>query len=83
MSAAPSLTREQYQQLPPAQRRRPLTDEEYAQLTPAQLESAGFTESNQGAPADFGGRVFPNPAHVQPHWDTDPSIDPTRLPEGV
>jgi len=83
VSFAPVLTWEQYQQLPPAQRRRPLTEAEYAQLTKQQRIAAGFEEDDQGAPADFSGRVFPNPTHIQPHADTDPAIDPTRLPEGV
>lgn len=25
-----------------------------------------------GAPADFGGRVLPNPTHIKPKWDTEP-----------
>ena len=83
MAAAPTLTWEQYQQLPPAQRSRPLTDAEYAALTKQQRIAAGLDEDDQGAPANFNGPVFPNPDHIQPRADTDPAIDPTRLPEGV
>ena len=83
MAAAPTLTWEQYQQLPPDQRRRPLTDAEYAALTKQQRIAAGLDEDQEGAPANFNGPVFPNPDHIQPRADTDPAIDPTRLPEGV
>jgi hypothetical protein len=74
---------EQYQQLPPDQRRRPLTDAEYAALTKQQRIAAGLDDDEQGAPANFNGPVFPNPDHIQPRADTDPAIDPTRLPQGV
>ncbi len=83
MSASPTLTWEQYQQLPPQQRRRPLTDTEYAALTKQQRIAGGLDENDQGAPANFNGPVFPNPTHIQPHADTDAPIDPTRLPEGA
>lgn len=82
-AAAPTLTWEQYQQLPPEQRRRPLTPAEYAALTPSQLEAAGLAEASEGAPADFGGPVFPNPNHVTPQLDTDNAIPVTRTPNGV
>ncbi len=62
---------------------RPLTDAEFARLTPAQLQQFGFQDKVEGAPADFGGAIFPNPNHIQPKWDTDPVIEPTRLPNGV
>lgn len=83
MSAAPTLTWEQYQQLPPELRKRPLTSAEYAALSQSQLAQAGLAESTDGAPANFNGPVFPNPNHVQPSLDTDSSIPVTRLPEGV
>ena len=83
MAAAPTLTWEQYQQLPPDQRRRPLTDAEYTALTKQQRVAAGLEDDKQGAPANFNGPVFPNPDHIQPHADTDPAIEPTRLPNGV
>lgn len=73
----------QYQQLPPDQRSRPLTDEEFSALTPEELEATGFAEPREGAPADFGGRVLPNPNHIEPHLDTDPIAPVTRLPVGV
>ena len=82
MSAA-TIPWEQYQQLPPDQRRRPLTDAEYAALTKQQRIAAGLEDDDQGAPANFNGPVFPNPDHIQPHADTDPAIEPTRLPQGV
>jgi len=81
--AAPTLTWEQYQALPPAQRRRPLTPAEYAALTKQQRIAGGLEDDDRGAPADFNGPVFPNPTHIQPRLDTDPAIPPTRLPEGV
>ena len=83
MSAAPTIPWEQYQQLPPDQRRRPLTDAEYAALTKQQRIAAGLEDDEQGAPANFNGPVFPNPTHIQPRADTDPAIEPTRLPQGV
>jgi hypothetical protein len=83
MSAAPTLTWEQYQQLPPELRRRPLTPAEYAALSQSQLEQAGLAEPNDGAPANFGGPVFPNPNHVQPQLDTDSAVPVTALPHGV
>jgi hypothetical protein len=83
MSAVPALTWEQYQQLPPGKRSRPLTPAEYAALTHAQKVSAGLEDDDQGAPADFNGPVFPNPDHVRPQLDTDPAMPVTRLPEGV
>ena len=83
MSAAPTLTWEQYQKLPPDKRSRPLTPAEYAALTPAQRQAAGLEDSDQGAPANFNGPVFPNPDHIRPQLDTDPAIPVTRLPNGV
>lgn len=83
MSASPTLTWEQYQQLPPDQRHRPLTDAEFAALTKQQRIAAGLDEDDSGAPADFNGPVFPNPNHVAPQLDTDPTIPVTRLPNGV
>jgi hypothetical protein len=82
-AATPTLTWAQYQQLPPDQRRRPLTASEYASLTPSQLQAAGLADQGEGAPANFGGPVFPNPNHVQPQLDTDSAIPATRLPNGV
>lgn len=73
---------EQYQQLPPDKRSRPLTDAEYARLSPEQLAAAGLAEPSEGAPANFSGVVLPNPEHIQPRLDTDP-IPATRLPHGV
>jgi len=80
---SPTLTWEQYQQLPPDKRRRPLTSAEYAALTRAQKQAAGLEDPDEGAPADFAGPVFPNPDHIQPQLDTDPEMPVTRLPSGV
>jgi hypothetical protein len=79
----PTLTWEQYQQLPPDQRRRPLTAAEYAALTRQQRVAAGLDDDEEGAPADFNGPVFSNPQHIQPQLDTDPTMPVTRLPNGV
>ena len=81
--SAQTIDWEKYQQLPPDQRRRPLTSAEYAALTKQQRIAGGLEDDDQGAPANFNGPVFPNPTHIQPRADTDPAIDPTRLPEGV
>lgn len=83
MASAPTLTWEQYQQLPPEQRRRPLTPAEYAALTQQQRIAGGLEEDTSGAPANFSGPVFPNPNHLQPQLDTDSTIPVTRLPHGV
>ena len=83
MSAAPTLSWEQYQQLPPEQRRRPLSPAEYAALTRQQRIAAGLDQDDSGAPADFNGPVFPNPDHVQSRLDTESAIPVTRLPQGV
>lgn len=37
----------------------------------------------QGAPADFAGRVFPNPKHITPVLDTEIVPSPMRLPKGT
>jgi hypothetical protein len=74
---------EQYQKLPPIARSRPLTDEEYSRLSPEQLQTAGLAEPSESAPADFGGRVLPNPTHIRPQLDTDPTTPITRLPQGI
>ena len=81
--SAQTIDWEKYQQLPPDQRRRPLTSAEYAALTKQQRIAGGLEDDDQGAPANFNGPVFPNPTHIQPRADTDPAIDPTRLPQGV
>jgi len=60
----------------------PLTEDQYAALTPEQLAAAGLVVLPQGAPADFGGTVLPNPDQIEAHWDTDEPA-PTRLPHGV
>jgi hypothetical protein len=83
MSATPTIPWEQYQKLPPIARSRPLTDEEYSQLSPEQMQSAGLAEPSESAPADFGGRVLPNPTHIRPQLDTDPTTPITRLPQGI
>jgi len=83
MATAPTLTWEQYQQLPPDKRSRPLTPAEYAALTRPQRQAAGVEDSDAGAPANFNGPVFPNPDHVQPQLDTDSAIPAMRLPQGV
>lgn len=80
--ATQTIPFEQYQQLPPDKRSRPLTDAEYARLSPEQLAAAGLAEPSEGAPANFSGVVLPNPEHIQPRLDTDP-IPATRLPHGV
>ncbi len=81
--SAQTINWEQYQQLPAGKRSRPLTDAEYAALTKQQRIAGGLDENDEGAPANFNGPVFPNPTHIQPRADTDPAIDPTRLPNGV
>ncbi len=48
MSAAPTIPWEQYQQLPPNQRRRSLTDAEYAALTKQQRIAGGLDENDEG-----------------------------------
>jgi len=83
MGSLQTIPYEQYQQLPPEKRSRPLTDQEFAALTPEELAAAGLAERSEGAPANFGGRVLPNPDHIQPHLDTDPIAPVTRLPVGV
>lgn len=83
MSAQPTLTWEQYQQLPPEKRSRPLTPAEYAALTRQQRIAAGLDDDEGGAPPDFSGPVFPNPDHVVVSDDTDSGIPALRLPNGV
>ena len=41
------------------------------------------TKTSKAHPQISMARFFPTPTHIQPHCDTDPAIDPTRLPEGV
>lgn len=66
----------------PAQTR-PLTDQEFAGLTDDQLTKLGFKPAEQGAPADFGGTVYPNPDNLRPvASEGDPGTS-TRLPDGV
>jgi hypothetical protein len=57
---------------------------------------ASGPEPEEGAPADFGGRVIPNPTGVKPEWDTAPvaphaypgkavmdtNLAPLKTPEG-
>jgi hypothetical protein len=81
--SARTIPWDQYQKLPAEQRSRPLTDEEYSQLSPSQLEAGGLAEPSETAPADFGGRVLPNPTHIRPHDDSESTIPITRLPQGV
>ena len=83
MATAPTLTWEQYQQLPPEKRQRPLTPAEYTALTRQQRIAGGLEEDKSGAPTDFNGPVFPNPEYLQIHDDSEPTIPITRLPEGV
>lgn len=61
---------------------RPLTDAEYANLSDDQLEKLGLKDSLHGAPAGFGGAVYPNPDNIKPMLDTDRGT-PTRMPDGV
>lgn len=61
---------------------RPLTDAEYANLSDDQLEKLGLKDSLHGAPAGFGGAVYPNPDNIKPMLDTDKGT-PTRMPDGV
>jgi hypothetical protein len=44
---------------------------------------ASGPEPEEGAPADFGGPVFPNPQGVKPVLDTEIKPEPMRLPTGV
>src|SRR5882724_6729731 len=66
----------------------------YKRLSPAERQALGFTRpatdaevtaatQTPGAPADFGGPVFPNPDGVKVSYDTASGIDPLRLPNGV
>ena len=67
----------------------------YDQLTPEERRQLGFTrlatdqeaasaqQSPQGAPANFGGPVLPNPNRIKVSDDTDSGVEPTRLPNGV
>ncbi len=87
VATPPGITEAAYQQLSDEEKRRlgyqrPLSDQEFAQLTPEQLQNLGFAPKQQGAPADFGGTVYPNPDNIKPFSDTD-EPDPTRLPTGV
>ena len=83
MSAAPTLTWQQYQQLPVDKRSRPLTDAEFAALTKQQRITTGLDEDDSGAPTNFNGPVFPNPDHVRPQLDSENNVPVTRLPNGV
>ena len=83
----PGITEAAYQQLTDEQKRqlgyqRPLSDAEFAQLTPEQMQNLGLAPKVQGAPADFGGTVYPNPDNIHDSWDTD-APPTTRLPTGV
>jgi hypothetical protein len=40
-------------------------------------------KTTEGAPADFGGMVLPNPRGIRVTSDTDPVIPATQLPTGV
>lgn len=76
---SPALLKKRYDQLTPEERRalgltRLATDQEVANAPQAQP---------QGAPADFGGPVLPNPNGIQVSADTDPGGEPTRLPNGA
>lgn len=54
-------------------------------LTPeqnAQYKKEHPEVEERGAPADFGGRVLPNPTNVKPRWDTDP-VTPKTYPGGA
>lgn len=53
-----------------------LSDEELAQLRL-------LPQKPQGAPADFGGAVFPNPDNVRVSDDTESGLEPTRLSAGA
>ena len=39
--------------------------------------------ADNGAPADFGGRVLPNPTGVQPEWDSEHAVRPKKYPGGA
>ena len=52
-------------------------------LTPEQADQYRKEHAeDKGAPADFGGRVFPNPTGIKPHADTDP-VTPKVYPGGA
>lgn len=75
---SPELLRKKYDELTSEERRalglvRNATDQEAAQVQP----------QPQGAPANFGGMVLPNPNGVKVSEDTDSGGEPTRLPNGV
>lgn len=66
----------------------------YKRLSSAERQTLGFTRPATdaeiagstrppGAPADFGGAVFPNPDGVKVSEDTESGIEPLRLPTGV
>lgn len=81
--SAQTIPWEQYQNLPPEKRSRPLTDAEFAALTKQQRIAAGLDEDSSGAPTNFAGAVFPNPDGIKPQLDTDNNVPVTRLPLGV
>src|SRR5437870_1403721 len=67
----------------------------YEDMTPAERIAAGLVRpasqdefdaaqsQGGGAPADFAGRVLPNPDNVSISDDTDSGIPALRLPNGV
>lgn len=54
-----------------------------SQLSDEELQQFGLMKRPQGAPADFGGPVFPNPDNVKVSADTESGEEPTKLPTGV
>lgn len=62
---------------------RPLTDSEFAALTPDQLTALGFQPAQGGAPADFGGTVYPNPDGIRPVASEGDPGTATRMPNGT
>lgn len=62
---------------------RPLTDSEFAALTPDQLTALGFQPAQAGAPADFGGTVYPNPDGIRPVASEGDPGTATRMPNGT
>jgi hypothetical protein len=76
---SPSLLKKRYDQLTPEERRAL----GFTRLATDQEAAAADSSQPQGAPADFGGPVLPNPNGIRVSDDTDPGGEPTRLPNGV
>lgn len=72
-----SLLRKRYEDMTPEERRMA------GLLRPATQDEFDAAQQGAGAPADFAGRVLPNPNNVQISDDTDSGVPALRLPNGV